>query len=121
VALVILTACMVYPGVTMLFQGLYPFCGTGEWFTLVSNPGPWLTLANNLGISPVIPSLLKAGVGAALVAGVLGLWAGDGKAYPVALAGAVGALLYPWGPMVMGAIAIATLLLLRENAEEVPA
>ena len=40
------------------------------------------------------------------VAGVLGLWAGDGRAYPLACWLRPGSLLYPWGAMVMGVIAL---------------
>ena len=120
IALCILTLCMVYPGVTMLFQGLYPFVA-GDLFNLVGDTGPWFALAQKFGLSPMIPSLLKAGLGTAWVAGVLGLWAGDMKAYPLALAAAVLSLLYPGGPMVMGAIGLFCLIFLRENPEEVPA
>jgi hypothetical protein len=120
VALVILTACMVYPGVTLLFQGLYPFV-TGEYFTLVSQVGPWMTLAMKLGLPPIAPLLLMAALGAAWVLGVLGLWAGDGRAYPLALLGAAGSLLYPIGPAVMGVLGLIVLLGFRERAEEVPA
>jgi hypothetical protein len=44
VALVILTACMAYPGVTLLWQGLYPFVA-GDYFNLVGQTGPWMALA----------------------------------------------------------------------------
>ena len=120
VALVILTACMVYPGVTLVFQGLYPFC-TGEYFSLVGQLGTWMTLAQKIGISPAVVSLLKAGLGGAWILGVLGLWAGDGRAYPLALLAAAGTLVYPGGPMVMAAIALVCLIFFRESAEEVPA
>ncbi len=120
VALVVLTFCMVYPGVTMLFQGLYPFVA-GEWFTLVGEQSPWVGFLGRFGISPTVVSLLKAGLGAAWVAGVLGLWAGDIKAYPLALAAAAGTLLYPGGPMVMGAIGLICLIGFRERPEEIVA
>lgn len=119
-ALVILTFCMVYPGVTMLYQGLYPFVA-GEWFSLVNDPGVWFTLAKKMGISPLVPSLLKAGIGAIWIAGVLGLWAGDWKAYPLVVFAAVLSVLYPGGAMVMAAVALVMLLFFRENPEEVPA
>lgn len=120
VALVILTACMVYPGVTMLFQGLYPFVA-GEFFTLVGNPGDWTTVLGTFGVSPVVVNLLKAGLGAAWLGGVLGLWAGDGRAYPLALLAAAGTLLYPGGGMVMAAIALICLIFFRESPEQVTA
>ena len=120
VALVVLTACMVYPGVTMLFQGLYPFV-TGELFSQMNDPGVWFNLAARFGISPLVPSLLKAGLGTFWVAGVLGLWAGDWKAYPLVVVAAVGTLLYPSGAIVMAVLALVCLFFFRENAEEVPA
>ena len=120
VALVILTACMLYPGVTMLYQGIYPFVAQ-EWFNLVGDQGPWMNLAQRLGVPMVVVTLAKAGLGAAWVAGVLGLWAGDGRAYPLALLAAVGSLLYPGGGMVMGALALVCLLFFREKSDAVPA
>ena len=120
VALVILTACMLYPGVTMLYQGLYPFVAQ-DWFNLVGERGPWMDLAARLGIPLHLVTLAKAGLGAAWLGGVLGLWAGDGRAYPLALLAAAGTLLYPGGGMVMGAIGLVCLVFFRENAEEVPA
>lgn len=120
VALVILTACMVYPGVTMLFQGIYPFIN-GEFFTLVGDPGAWTTFLGKFGVSPVVVNLLKAGLGAAWMGGVLGLWAGDGRAYPLALLAAAGTLLYPGGGMVMAVIALICLLFFRESPEQVTA
>lgn len=120
VALVILTLCMIYPGVTMLYQGLYPFVA-GEYFNIVGQQGPWMDLAARLHIPPLVVLLAKSGLGAAWVAGVLGLWAGDGRAYPLVLLAAAGSLLYPYGPTVMGAIALVCLLLFREDEKVVPA
>jgi len=120
IALVILTACMIYPGVTLLYQGVYPFV-TGEYFNLVAQQGVWMTLAQKFHVSPVAVTLLKSGLGAAWVAGVLGLWAGDGKAYPLALLAAVATLLYPGGAMVMAVLALLCLILFREDPEQVPA
>ena len=120
IALVILTACMLYPGITLLYQGLYPFV-TGEWFGLVGQVGVWMGLAHKFGIPPMVVSLLKAGLGAAWLAGVLGLWAGDGKAYPLVLLAAAGTLLYPGGAMVMAVLALICLIFFREKPEQVPA
>ena len=120
VALVILTACMLYPGVTMIFQGLYPFAAQ-EWFTLLGEKGPWMDLGQKLGLPLFVISLAKAGLGGAWVAGVLGLWAGDGRAYPLALLAAAGSLLHPGGPMVMGVIGLVCLLFFREKSDAVPA
>ena len=118
VALVILTACMIYPGITMLFQGLYPFV-TMEWFTLKGDPGAWTVFLGRFGVPPLVANLTKAGLGGAWMAGVLGLWAGDGKAYPLVLLAAAGTLLYPGGGMVMGVLALICLLGFREKAGEV--
>lgn len=120
VALVILTACMVYPGVTLLYQGLYSLVA-GEHFNLVGEFGLWMDLAVKNGIPVVAVLGLKAALGAAWIAGVLGLWAGDMRAYPLALLAAAGTLLHTGGPMVMAAIALVCLLAFREKAEEVPA
>ena len=120
VALVILTACMLYPGVTMLYQGLYPFIAQ-DWFNLVGERGPWMDLAQRLGIPLVAVTLAKAGLGAAWLGGVLGLWAGDWRAYPLALLAAAGSLLYPGGGMVMGAIGLVCLVFFREKSDAVPA
>jgi len=120
VALVILTACMLYPGVTMLYQGLYPFVAQ-EWFNLVGDQGPWMNLAQRLGVPFVAVTLAKAALGAAWLGGVLGLWAGDGRAYPLALLAALGSLFFPGGGMVMGAIGLVCLLFFREKPDAVPA
>jgi hypothetical protein len=120
VALVILTLCMVYPGVTMLYQGLYPFVA-GEYFSLVAKLGPWMDLATKFHIPPVAILGLKSAVGLAWLAGVLGLWAGDGRAVPLVLLAAVGSLLYPIGPSVMGVIALIALFVFRESESVVPA
>ena len=120
VALVILTACMLYPGVTMLYQGLYPFVAQ-EWFNLVGDRGPWMDLAQRFGVPLVAVTLAKAALGAAWLGGVLGLWAGDGRAYPLALLAALGSLFYPGGGMVMGAIGLVCLLFFREKPDAVPA
>ena len=120
VALVILTACMVYPGVALLWQGLYPFVA-GEYFNLVGQTGPWMTLAQSLGLPPIVPLMAKSALGLAWVAGVLGLWAGDGRAYPLALLAAAGSVLHPGGAMVMGAIGLVCLIFFRESPDDVPA
>jgi hypothetical protein len=120
VALVILTACMAYPGVTLLWQGLYPFVA-GEYFNLVGQLGPWMGLAASFHIPPIVVLSLKAVLGLFWILGVLGLWAGDGRAYPLALLAAAGTLLYPGGGMVMAVIALVCLLFFREKDEEVPA
>ena len=120
IALVILTACMAYPGVTLLWQGLYPFVA-GDYFNLVGQTGPWMALAAQLHVAPIVVLGLKALLGLLWVLGVLGLWAGDGRAYPLALLAAAGSLLFPGGPMVMGLIGLVCLLGFRETEGVVPA
>jgi len=120
VALVVLTACMLYPGVTLLYQGVYPFIAQ-DWFNLVGEQGPWMALALKVGIPLVVVAGAKAALGAAWLAGVLGLWAGDGRAYPLALLAAFGSLLYPGGPLVMGVIGLICLLFFREKPDTIPA
>ncbi len=120
VALVILTACMIYPGVTMLFQGLYPLVA-GDYFNLGGDPGLWATFLGKVGLHPLAVDGLKSLLGLMWVAGVLGLWAGDGRAYPLALGAAALTLLYPGGGMVMAALALVCLIFFREKADEVPA
>ena len=120
VALVVLTACMLYPGVTLLYQGAYPFLAQ-DWFNLVGEQGPWMVLALKVGIPLVVVAAAQAALGAAWLAGVLGLWAGDGRAYPLALLAAFGSLLYPGGPMVMGVIGLICLLFFREKPDTIPA
>jgi len=120
IALVILTACALYPGLGMLYQGLYPLWAE-DFFNLVGQQGVWMDLAHRFGVPVIAVSLLKAGIGAAWLAGVLGLWAGDNKAYPLVLAAAAGTLLYPGGGMVMAVIALVCLIFFREDPDAVPA
>jgi hypothetical protein len=120
VALVVLTACMLYPGVTQLFQGVYPFIAQ-DWFNLVGDQGPWMMLAHKIGVPLFVVAGAKAALGAAWLFGVLGLWAGDGRAYPLALLAAFGSLLYPGGPMVMGVLGLICLLFFREKPDTIPA
>src|SRR5262245_43519044 len=120
VALVILTACMLYPGIGLLYQGAYPLW-SGDWFNLVGDQGPWMALARNLGLPLLAVSGAKVALGAAWVFGVLGLWAGDGRAYPLALLAAAGSLLDPGGSMLMGAIGLVCLIFFREKPDTIPA
>ena len=61
------------------------------------------------------------GRGLAWLFGVLGLWSGDARAYPLALLAAAGSLLYPGGGMVMAVIGLICLIFFREQREVVPA
>jgi hypothetical protein len=62
IALAILTACMAYPGITMLYQGLYPFWA-GDYFNLVGQTGPWMALAVKMGLPPIAVLGAKALIG----------------------------------------------------------
>ena len=120
VALVILTACAVYPGLTSLWQGLHPLV-TGMPFNLLGQEGMFMDVAYRLHLPVWVPLAYKSLVGLAWLAGVAGLWAGDARAYPLALLGAAGSLLLPGGPMVMAVVGLICLLGFREKAEEVAA
>jgi len=119
VALVLLTACALYPGLTFVFQGGYAFVA-GYHYNQIGEYGPWVDLAIRLGIHPIVAWGLKTLVGLMWLAGVPGLWFGDWRAYPVVLGAAVLSLLYPGGPMVMGAIGLVCLLAFREKSSDVP-
>lgn len=120
VALVILTACALYPGLSSVFQGFYSWV-TGEWFTLVGQQGLFVDLVVKLGLPAVIPNTVKGLIGLAWLAAVPGLWAGDGRAYPLALLAAAGSLLLGPGPAVMGVIGLVCLVAFRETEEVQPA
>ncbi|MCE9627291.1 MAG: hypothetical protein K8R56_05165 [Candidatus Eisenbacteria bacterium] len=120
VALVILTLCALYPGLTSLFQGLYPFV-CGQEFALLGQQGVFVDTLVKFGLPIWVPSLMKAGIGGAFLAAVPGLWAGDWRAWPLALLGAAGALLLGPGPGVMGLIAIVCLTVFRETPSTLPA
>ena len=120
VALVILTLCALYPGLTSVFQGLYPWV-TGQEFALISQQGAFVDLCVKLGLPIWAPNLLKAGIGGAYLAGVPGLWAGDWRAWPLVMLGALGSLLLGPGPGVMGIVAIICLTVFRETSAHQPA
>ena len=120
IALVILTLCALYPGLTSVFQGLYPWVA-GQEFALISRQGPFIELCLNLGLPVWVPYLFKAAVGGAYLAGVPGLWAGDWRAWPLVLMGALGSLLLGPGPGVMGIVAIICLTVFRETSAQQPA
>jgi hypothetical protein len=120
IALVILTLCALYPGLTAVFQGLYPWVA-GQEFALISQQGPFVDLCMKLGLPIWAPNLFKAAVGGAYLAGVPGLWAGDWRAWPLVMLGALGSLMLGPGPGVMGIVAILCLTVFRETSAHQPA
>ena len=120
VALVILTLCALYPGLSSVFQGLYPWV-TRQEFALVGQQGVFVDMALKFGLPIWAPNLAKAAIGFAYLAGVPGLWAGDWRAWPLVLLGALGSLLLGPGPGVMGIIAIICLTVFRETPQHQPA
>jgi hypothetical protein len=120
IALVILTACALYPGLTSVFQGLYPWV-TGHEFALLGQQGVFVDTLVKFGAPIWLPNLMKAAIGGAWLAGVPGLWAGDWRAWPLVLLGAAGSLLLGPGPGVMGLVGIVCLTVFRETSEHQPA
>ena len=120
VALVILTALALYPGLTSVFQGLYPWV-TGESFALISQKGPLVDIALKLGLPIMVPNLLKAAIGLAWLGAVPGLWAGDWRAYPLGLLAAAGSLLLGPGQGIAGIIGLVCLIVFRETDQVQPA
>ncbi len=120
VALVILTLCALYPGLTAVFQGLYPWVA-GHAFVQVGQQGMFVDLALKMGLPIWLPNLLKAGIGLAWLAAVPALWIGEGKAWPLALLAAAGSLLLGPGPAVMGVVGLVCLTVFRETEQHLPA
>ena len=120
IALVVLTLCALYPGLTAVFQGFYPWV-TGQEFTLVGQAGGFVDLTVRLGLATWVPHLLKGLIGLAWLAGVPPLWLGEGRAVPLVVLGAVGSLLLGPGPAVMGIVALVCLFLFRETVQHQPA
>ena len=86
VALLILTLCALYPCLSAVFQGLYPWV-TGQEFALMGQTGTLATMAAKIGMPVWLPNIFKALVGLAFLGAVPGLWAGDGRAMPLAFIG----------------------------------
>lgn len=121
VALVVLTALALYPGLTSVFQGLYPWV-TGQPFALLGHQGVLVDLfVKTLKMPIAIPNLLKAAIGLAWLGAVPGLWAGDWRAYPLALLAAAGSLLLGPGPAAAGVIGLVCLVAFRETEQVIPA
>ena len=119
VALLLLTACALYPGLTFLFQGGYALV-SGYHYNQLGEVGPWVDWAIRLGLHPIVAWGMKTVVGLMWLAGVPGLWVGDWGAYPLVLGAAVLSLCYPGGPMLMGAIGLVCLLGFREKSTDIP-
>jgi hypothetical protein len=120
VALLILTLCALYPGLTSVYQGFYPWV-TGQEFALVGQMGAFVDLPVRLGMATWVPHLLKGLVGLAWLAGVPGLWAGEGRVVPLVALAAAGSLLLGPGPAAMGVVALVCLFVFRETDQHQPA
>ena len=118
-ALFVLTLLMLYPGLTLAYQGGYPFF-TGEWFTLRGQLGSWMVWGKSLGVDRQIISVLKLGLGLAWLGGVPGIWAGSQAAYGLTLLAALGTTVYdpPKGTL-LGLVGLACLVLGRQKPSEV--
>jgi hypothetical protein len=93
----------------------------GQEFALLGQQGVFVDTLVKFGAPIWVPALMKTAIGGAFLASVPGLWAGDWRAWPLALLGAVGALLLGPGPGVMGLIAIVCLTVFRETPQTLPA
>ena len=120
VALLILTLCALYPGLTSLFQGFYPWV-TGQEFALVGQMGAFVDLPVKMGMATWVPHLAKGLIGLAWLAGVPPLWIGEGRAVPLVALAAAGSLLLGPGPAVMGLAALVCLFVFRETDQHQPA
>lgn len=120
VALVILTLCALYPGLSAVFQGFYPWV-TGQEFALVGHMGGFVDLPVRMGMKTWVPHLVKGLIGLAWLAGVPGLWFGDWRAVPLVVLGALGSLLLGPGPAVMGIVGLICLVVFRETEQHRPA
>lgn len=120
VALVILTLCALYPGLAAAFQGFYPWV-TAQPFTIMGHEGVFVDLVLKLGAPVWVPMLLKGLIGLAWLAGVPGVWVGDGRAVPLVALAALGSLLLGPGPGVMGLVGLVCLTVFRETEAHQPA
>ncbi len=113
-----LTVLMVYPGLTLAFQGGYPFL-TGEWFGLKGQLGSWMTWGKSLGVDLHVVSALKLGVGLAWLAGVPGIWAGSQAAFGLTFLACAGTLAYdpPKGAL-LGLVGLGCLILGRQKNDD---
>ena len=121
VALVILTLCALYPGLTAVFQGFYPWV-TGQEFALVGQMGVFVDLPVKMGFA-IVGAAPGQGPGRAGVA--------RRRARPVGGRGPracrwsrsrrSGSLLLGPGPAVMGIVALVCLFGFRETEQHQPA
>jgi hypothetical protein len=120
VALVILTLCALYPGLTSAFQGFYPWV-TGQEFALLGQMSGFVDLPVKMGFATWVPNVVKGLIGLAWLAGVPGLWAGEGRAVPLVALAAAGSLLLGPGPAAMGVVGFICLFGFRETEQHRPA
>jgi len=120
VALLILTLCALYPGLSAVFQGLYPWV-CGQPFVQIGQQGVFVDLLVGFGLPIWVPNLVKAGIGLAWLASVPALWIGEWKAWPLALLAATGSLILGPGPAVMGVVGLICLTVFRETDQHLPA
>ena len=120
VALVILTLCALYPGLTSAFQGFYPWV-TGQEFAIMGQMGAFVDLPVKMGMATWVPHLVKGLIGLAWLAGVPPLWIGEGRAVPLVALGAAGSLLLGVGPAAMGIVGLLCLFVFRETETHQPA
>jgi len=120
VALLILTLGALYPGLSSVFQGFYPWV-TGQEFALMGQMGAFVDIPVKMGMATWVPHLVKGLIGLAWLAGVPALWVGVGMAVPLVALGAAGSLLLGPGPAAMGVVALVCLFVFRETEHHQPA
>lgn len=120
VALVILTLCALYPGLTSFFQGFYPWV-TGQEFALLGQMSAFVDIPFQHGMATWGPHMFKGLVGLAWLAGVPGLWIGESRAVPLVALAALASLPFGIGPAVMSVVALVCLFGFRETEKHQPA
>jgi hypothetical protein len=120
IALVILTLCSLYPGLTAAFQGFYPWVA-GQEFALIGRMGAFVDVPMRMGFASWVPHFVKGLIGLAWLAGVPALWLGERRAVPLVVLAAAASLLLGYGPAAMGAVGLVCLMFYRETEQHVPA
>jgi hypothetical protein len=116
--LFVLTLMMLYPGLTLAYQGGYPFL-SGEWLGLKNQLGSWANWGTALGLNPHVVPALKLALGLAWLGGVPGMWMGVEAAYFLTFAAAVGTVVYdPPKGTILGVVAAALLIFGRYKKGE---